>query len=97
MVQKTKLNKMIKIANTNLAKLFSFLALFMSFEFLVSSSSDVSFLGAIHLFPGMIARGLFLAVQFRFSQKGSQSLPKFTAENFKNIWLESGCLTGVHF
>ena len=36
-------------------------------------------------------------LQVRFSQKGSKLLPKFTSENLKNIWLEDGCLAGVHF
>ena len=36
-------------------------------------------------------------VEVGFSQKISKSLPKYTSENLKNIWLENGYLAGVHF
>jgi len=36
-------------------------------------------------------------LQVKFSQKGSESLPKLTLENLKNKQLEDGCLAWGHF
>ena len=40
--------------------------------------------------------GISSSLQVRFYQKGSKTFPKLTSENLQNMWLEDGCLAGVH-